>query len=192
MTERAKIQLFVALLVVAGGVYWYEQSSAPTLPTVLSADTRFVPLSVKEPALQVDRLNQLQNDEYTGTHRNIFVAGALPPAPGTAPVPEAPRLPVGPMPPQPPPPLQVPVEFYGVESSNGKKVALFKNGDDPLIVAEGDTFMSRFKLIRIANTSADVEEVSSGRHAMVPLVQPDQGGAGASAGGPAGGGAGQE
>jgi hypothetical protein len=189
MTERRKVQWLIGLLVAAGVVYWYEQSSAPTQPSVLSADTRFVPLTVKEPALQVDRLNELQNDEYTGTHRNIFVAGPMAPPPGAAPVVEASRPFVGPMPPPPPPPLQVPVEFYGVESSNGKKVALFKNGDDPLIVAEGDTFMSRFRLVRIANTSADVEEVSTGRHATLLLVQPDQGGAG---GAPNGGGAGQE
>jgi hypothetical protein len=183
MTERTKLQWLIGLLVVAGVVYWHEESSTPTLPGVLSADTRFVPLSVKEPALQVNRLNELQKDEYSGTHRNIFVAGPAP-APAGAAAPVAVQKPfVGPMappPPPPPPPLQVPVEFYGVESSNGKKVALFKNGDDPLIVAEGGTFMNRFRLVRIANTSADVEEISSGRHATLPLVQPDEGG-GASA-----------
>jgi hypothetical protein len=185
MTERTKVQWLIGLLLAAGVVYWREETSTPTLPGVLSADTRFLPLSVKEPALQVNRLSELQKDEYSGAHRNIFVAG-LQAAPAGAAAPVAVQKPfIGPMPPPPPapaPPLQVPVEFYGVESSNGKKVALFKNGDDPLIVAEGATFLNRFRLVRIANTSADVEEISTGRHATVPLVQPDDGGgAGAAA-----------
>lgn len=89
---------------------------------------------------------------------------------------EAPPPFVGPQPAPPPPPLQVPVEFYGIESSQGRQVALLKNGDDVLIVAPGDTFMNRFRLLRIGNQSADVEEISSGRHATLPLVPPvDQG-----------------
>jgi hypothetical protein len=41
-----------------------------------------------------------------------------------------------------------------------------------LVVHEGDTFLGGFRLDRIGNDSADVEEISSGRHATVPLVQP--------------------
>jgi hypothetical protein len=175
MSERAKIQLFVALLVIAGAVYFYERGATPSTPGVLSADTRFVPLGVKEPALRVDRLQELQKDEYKGAQRNIFVAGPPPPPPGAVVHTEAPKAFVGPQVPPPPPPLQVPVEFYGVESSSGgRPVALFKNGDDIIIAAEGDTFMNRYRLVRIGNQSADVEEISSGRHATLPMVQPQE------------------
>jgi hypothetical protein len=172
MTERAKIQLLIALFVIAGAVYFYERSSTPSTPGVLSADTRFVPLDVKEPALQVERLQQLQKDEYAGAKRNIFVAGPVAPPPATAAHVEAPRPFVGPEKPPPPPPLQVPVEFYGIESSNGREVAFFKNGDDIITASEGDTFMSRYKLLHIGNQSAEVEEISTGRHATLPLVPP--------------------
>lgn len=176
MSERKKIQLLIGLLVIAGGLYFYERTSNPSLPTGVSADTGFTPLNVQEPALQLDRLRKAQNDQYAGTQRNIFVA-APPPEPQSAAHVEAPRPFVGPQLPPPPPPLQVPVEFYGIESSAGRQVALLKNGDDVLIVAPGDTFMNRFRLLRIGNESAEVEEVSSGRHATLPLVPPvDQGG----------------
>jgi len=169
MSERKKVQLLIALLVIAGGLYFYERTSNPSLPGGVSADPGFTPLSVKEPALQLDRLRRAQNDQYAGTQRNIFVA-APPPPPPAARV-EAPHQFVGPQPPPPPPPLQVPVEFYGVESSQGRQVALFKHGDDaPIIVAAGDTFMNQFRLLRIGNQSAEVEEISSGRHATLPLV----------------------
>jgi hypothetical protein len=35
--------------------------------------------------------------------------------------------------------------------------------------------MGRFRLDKIGNDSADVEEVSSGRHASVPMVAPPGG-----------------
>jgi hypothetical protein len=176
MAERIKIQLLVALLAVAAAVYFYERGgSNPSAPSVLSADTRFVPLDVKEPGLRLDLLQNLQKDEYAGTHRNIFTAAPPPPPPGASHA-EAPQPFVGPQVPPPPPPLQVPVEFYGIESaSGGKPVALMKNGDDVLIVAEGDTFMNRFRLVHIGNASAEVEEISTGRRTTVPLVpQQDQ------------------
>lgn len=176
MSERKKIQLLIALLVVAGGLYFYERTSNPSLPTGVQADTGFSPLNVQEPTLQLDRLRRAQKDQYTGTHRNIFVAAPPPAAREAMTHTEAPPPFVGPQPAPPPPPLQVPVEFYGIESSEGRQVALLKNGDDVLIVAPGDTFMNRFRLLRIGNQSADVEEISSGRHATLPLVPPvDQG-----------------
>lgn len=177
MSERKKIQLLIVLLLLAVGVYFYERSSGTSLPGGVSADTgSFAPLNVQDPALQLDRLRNAQNDEYKGTPRNIFVSGPPPPPPGAVHM-EAPQPFVGPQQPPPPPPLQVPVEFYGVESSAGREVALFKNGDDPpIIVGEGDTFMNRFRLLRIGNQSAEVEEISTGRRATLPLVPPvDQG-----------------
>ncbi len=172
MSERRKIQLLIALLVIAGGLYFYERNSSSALPSGVQADAGFTPLNVQEPALQLNRLREAQNDQYSGTQRNIFVAA---PQPSQRPVThmKAPRPFVGPQLPPPPPPLQVPVEFYGIESSAGREVALFKNGDDPpIIVAEGDTFLNRFRLLHIGNQSAEVEEISSGRHATLPLVPP--------------------
>jgi hypothetical protein len=44
--------------------------------------------------------------------------------------------------------------------------------EDVIIAGEGDTLMGRFRVVRLTNTSADVEEVSSGRHATLPLEEP--------------------
>ena len=54
-------------------------------------------------------------------------------------------------------------------------MAFFTSGDEVLIVPEGDTFLNGLRLLHIGNDSAEVEEVSSGRHATVPMVQPEQG-----------------
>ena len=55
-------------------------------------------------------------------------------------------------------------------------MAFFTSGDDVFVVAEGDKFLNAFRLIHIGNESADVEEISTGRHATLLLVEPpDQG-----------------
>jgi hypothetical protein len=180
MTKRTQIYVLgglIALLLVV--LYFYEfKSSGPGLSGVLAADTKFEPLDVQEPSLRLDQLERLRKLEYSGSHRNIFVAGAPPlPKPVAGEAAAVAQRPIGP---QPPPPLQVPAEFFGyaAQTKSGKRVAFFTSGDDVLVVAEGDRFLNAFRLVHIGNESAEVEEISSGRHAMVPLVQPpDQSGA---------------
>ena len=64
--------------------------------------------------------------------------------------------------------------------ASGKRLAFFLDGDDVLVVEEGSVFLNRFRLDKIGNDSADVEEISSGRHATVQMVQPASGEAPAS------------
>ena len=177
MSKRSEIYLLVGLLVVLGGALYYYMGRGQTsdTPRVVAADTRFQPLDVREPQLRVDLLAKLQKLEYTGSHRNIFVAE--PPPPPKAQVEAAAARFVGPQEPPPPPPVQVPGELFGYasEPTSGRRVAFFTEGDDVLVVAEGATFLGRFRLIHVTDSSADVEEISSGRHAMVPMVQPAAG-----------------
>jgi hypothetical protein len=181
MSRRTQIYVLAGLAVLLAFLaYVYVfRTSVPGLPGVLAADTKFEPLEVQEPSLRLDQLERLRKLEYSGSHRNIFVAGAPPPpksAVGEAAANVRPF--VGPRPPPPPPPLQIPAEFFGYASQpkSGKRVAFFTSGDDVLVVAEGDKFLNTFRLVHIGNESADVEEISTGRHATVPLVQiPDSG-----------------
>jgi hypothetical protein len=175
MSQQKKIYFLAGLLVLAGLAYWYEnRDSGPGVSggVVTAADLQFHPLDIQEPRLRLDQLARLQKLEYSGVHRNIFVEAPPPPPPSVQQV--AQQRMVGPMPPPPPPPLQVPAEFFGYASrpTPGKKVAFFTSGDDVLVVAEGDIFLNRFRLVHIGNDSADVEEISSGRHASMPMVQP--------------------
>ncbi|HTW24677.1 MAG TPA: hypothetical protein VMD78_13825 [Candidatus Baltobacteraceae bacterium] len=181
MSRRNEIYALVVLLVILGGVVYYFEGRTPSddsTPRVVAADTKFQPLDVQEPQLRVDLLAKLQKLEYTGSHRNIFVAEA-PPPPVTAEVkPQEPAFRfVGPHQPPPPPPVEVPGQLFGYasEPATGHRVAFFTEGDDVLVVAEGSTFLGRFRLIHVTDSSADVEEISDGRHAMVPMVQPSAG-----------------
>lgn len=187
MTRRTEIYVFAGLIVLLVGAAYYflsSHSDGNGIPGVLAADMKFQPLDVQEPALRMDLLEKIRKLEYAGSHRNIFVAEPPPVAKPTGQAAEAAHIFVGPKPPPPPPPLQIPAEFFGYAShpGGGRRVAFFTSGDDILVVGEGETFLGRFRLDRINNDTADVEEIATGRHATVQMVQPPDSGVSAGAG----------
>jgi hypothetical protein len=176
MTQRIKLIVFLVLLaVLAGTVFnFYRTRSASTeaAPPPVSLDARFTPLGVDNPALRLDILKRFLALEYKGVHRSIF-SETLPPPPAPPPS----KLPVvAPGPPPGPPPLTVDAKYFGYVSDFGgnHRRAFFStpNNEDVIIAGEGDTFMGRFRVVRLTNTTADVEEVSSGRRATLTLEEP--------------------
>jgi hypothetical protein len=175
MSRRTEIYLLVGLAIVLGLVLYYSKTGAESGgPGVFAEDSKFLPLDVREPRLHTELLDRLRKLQYLGTHRNIFVAQPPLSAQAAAQQQKAPDPFVGPRLPPPPPPLQVPAEFFGYETrpASGSRTAFFTSGDDVLVVAEGDTFLGRFRLTHIGNDSAEVEEIATGRHSTVPMVQP--------------------
>jgi hypothetical protein len=145
---------------------------------------------VDEPQLRIDLIEKLKRDEYEGAHRNIFSFGPPLPAPMTKEQKERLEHPkYGPDKPAPPPPVNVGATLFGFASmpQSGKRVAFFLDGDDVLVVTEGAVFLNRFRLDKIGNDSADVEEISSQRHVTVQMTAPT-GGNGGPGGAPGGGG----
>ncbi|MGA8221489.1 MAG: hypothetical protein WB780_07515 [Candidatus Acidiferrales bacterium] len=176
MRRKIEIYVLVGLLVFLVVVYLVNRNQVPGISGVIAADGRFIPLSVQEPQLRIDLLENLRKFDYNGSHRDIFNYGPPPPPEKTIEqkkAEEAKNYPTVPRP-APPPPVQVPGELFGyaLTPATGKRVAFFKEGDDVLVVPEGDTFLGRFRLIRVGNESADVEQISDGRHATVTMVQP--------------------
>lgn len=181
MTRRSQLYLLAALAVVLVVVYFMNRNSVSSGSGVLAANGAFQPLAVHEPQLRLDLLDNLTKLKYSGTHRDIFSAVPPPPEPTAAEIAARKLYPTVPMKP-PDPPLTIPAQLYGYATSkSGGHVAFFTNGDDILVVPEGDTFLSRFRLTHIGVDSADVMEISTGRHAVVPMLLPpptgDAGGA---------------
>src|ERR1700691_86566 len=161
MSKQTQMYVLIALVLIAAYVFYAERSSGPGISGVLASDTTFRPLDVEEPHLRLDLLDKIKKLDYSGSHRNIFIFG----------------------PPPPPPPVTVPAQLFGsaLMSKTGKHVAFFLNGDEVLVVEEGSVFLDRYRLDKLGNDSADVEETSSGRHAIVQMVQPANGDTGAGA-----------
>ena len=188
MSRRTQIAVLVTLLVLLVVVYLWNRNEVPGFQGVSQADTsKFTPLDVQAPDLRLDLLAKIHDTVYTGSNRDIFNGSAPPPSKAqqsTAPRP-LPRRPFGDTyPPTPPPhidvplpPVAVPAQFFGYAArpGNTRRVAFFLSGEDVLVVAEGDAFLGNYRLVHIGNDSADVEEMSSGRHATVQLEKlPDQ------------------
>jgi hypothetical protein len=177
MSQRVQMIILGILLVVLVAVYFFNKGSADSVGSVAAADIQFTPLNVQEPELRLDLLDKIQKSTYgSGSHRNVFVFGAAPVVITPQELAHQRELEHGPIGPQKPviPPVQVSAQFFGTASMpvSGRHVAFFQSGEDVIVVAEGDTFLTRFRLVHIGNDSADVEEISSGRHASVPLVPP--------------------
>jgi len=181
MSKRNQIYVLIGLLLIAAYAFYSERSEAPGVGGVLASDTSFHPLNVDEPHLRLDLLDKIKKLDYSGSHRNIFIFGPPPPPPKTAQqIAEESYRKQGPIRPPPPPPVTVPGQLFGSAymSKSGKRVAFFLQGDDVLVVEEGSVFMDRYRLDKINNDSADVEETSSGRHATVQMIQPANGDSG--------------
>jgi hypothetical protein len=177
MNGKKQTIVLVALLAVLVGVLYQYKSAilgeTDGNPGHVTIDQRFAPLDVDNPALRMDILKRFLELQYTGVHRSIFSA-TLPPPP-TPPPPKqvvnpAPIVPAGPV------PLTVDAKYFGYVSDMGgtHRKAFFasNNNEDVAIAGEGDTLLGRFRVDHITNTTADVEEVSSGRHATLTLEQP--------------------
>jgi len=170
------IVLGVLLVVLVGAGYSVYRTYAPTgaaLPAP-NVDEKFTPLNVDNPALRLDILKRFLELQYKGVHRSIFSA-TLPPPPTPPPSAQPVNVPA-PVVPAGPPPLTVDAKYFGFVSdfSGNHKRAFFAttNNEDVIIAGEGDTLLGRFRIIRLTNTAADVEEVASGRRATLTLEEP--------------------
>jgi len=166
------------LLAALGGTLWYFNSGSSAQS--VAATTRSVaykPMGVENPQIHWYRLDETQRTEYKSSGRDIFSLKLPPPPPPPAPVQVAEVEPAPPPPPPPPPPPKLPLKFYGygaVPNSPGRR-AFLTDGQAVYIVAEGDTVLGRYRVLKINTMSLDFEEISSGRRASTPLEDQGQG-----------------
>jgi hypothetical protein len=127
-----------------------------------------------DPTLHPELMAQAESLEYNGNGRNIF---SLTSAPVEIPKPiksvrtiEQAAVPTGPPPPQPPPPIDL--KFFGYAArTTGTRRAFLLKGDDVFIASEGDVVDHRYKVVKIAPTSIQVEDIPYSNTQSLPLVQ---------------------
>lgn len=129
-----------------------------------------------DPTLRLDLLAMSEKTQYEGNGRNIFVSQAedvvipRPVARGdTDPNGEGQDTYHLPPAPQAPP---IPLKFYGFASSPGEPKKIFlKLGEDVFVAGEGEIVDRRYKVIRISNTSVEIQDVvNSGPPQSIPLT----------------------
>jgi len=132
-----------------------------------------------DPTLRLDLLAKMQSVNLEGGERNLFQFGA-------APLPKVPEQKILPKPAGPetaaaaaagapvkPPPPPIPLKFYGYTSQgkSGQKRAFFLDGDDIVVVNEGDTIKNRYKVVRVNLNSVVVEDTQFQHQQTLPLEE---------------------
>jgi hypothetical protein len=126
-----------------------------------------------DPTLHPELMAQAESLEYTGNGRNIFSLTSVPieiPKPVKTPRnTEQASIPTGPPPPAPPPPIDL--KFFGFSSrQTGARRAFLLKGDDVFIASEGEVVDHRYKVVKIAPTSIQVEDIPYANTQSLPLV----------------------
>ena len=144
------------------------RSSAPREATKLASTVVNL-----DPTLHPELMAQAESLEYTGNGRNIFSLTSVPvdiPKPVKTPrnVEQA-SIPTGPPPPAPPPPIDL--KFFGYSSrQSGVRRAFLLKGDDVFIASEGEVVDHRYKVVKIAPTSVQVEDIPYANTQSLPLM----------------------
>jgi len=133
-----------------------------------------------DPTLHMEAMRLTETLVYAGTGRNIFAApGSAPlvavvpkanfPARTAAPVQQV--MASAPVNLGPPPPPPINLKFFGTATTpNGTRRAFLLNGDDVYLASAGDVVQRRYRVISIAATSIQVEDMPNSNKQTLPLV----------------------
>lgn len=163
MKQRKQIVIFVVLLLLAAGVWFYNSRQNPVAQGAMLIVSSYSPMNVDNLKLRTAERDASRSSEYKGGGRNPFDATPPPPPP--------PRVPkVGdndyvPPPPPPPPKAELPPNMkyygYGTVPNGTARRAYLTDGEDVYIVAEGDTLLGRFRIVKIGNATLEFEDIAS-------------------------------
>ncbi len=130
-------------------------------------------LSKVDPTLRTDLLARVREVDG-GSSRSLFdfFTPPPPPPPPVKPIIPATKVdqfaeaakPTAPVKATPPPPPPIPLKYFGYEGTprGGSKLrALFVEGEEYFVVGENDMVKSRYRIVRIGTTSAEVEDTVS-------------------------------
>lgn len=178
MSRKTQLIVLASLGVVLALVLFLNRTESSTATTIAEGGNYHSLITVDNPRLQTEKIDSARDWGYAGTHRNIFsaVAAPPPPAPGKSAAAIAKRQGYGPpqLPPlPPPPPVVLPVKFFGyaADTDGNHRRAFFTNGDEVYIVAEGETLLGHYRVLRIGNDRVDFEDTSVGRRGSQPMEE---------------------
>jgi hypothetical protein len=173
MKEKNQIIALVGLVVVGAAIWFWNSRQNPAAAGASTIAAGYTPMTVENPAIQTWKIGKVQKTEYKGGGRNPFSAVApLPPA-AMVPRPGDPNYvkPVDLPPPPPEFPSNMKFYGYGTVPDGTARRAFLTDGEEVYIVAEGDTFLGRYRILKIGNATLEFEEISSGRQGKANLEE---------------------
>lgn len=171
MKQQKQIIALLILVVAAIGVWFWNSRQTPAPAGARLITVGYSPMTGEIPPLQGWKIDRVRKTEYKSSGRNPF--SAVPPPPPTPTVPQPGDANYHPAAPLPPPPPELPpnMKFYGYGTvPNGSpRRAFLTDGDEVYIVAEGEVFLGRYRILKIGNATIEFEELSSGRQGKANL-----------------------
>ena len=178
MTENKKGLILVALLAVAGGVWYADTQGTTIIGPGRSLEGPYRPIQMDSLALRADKLERSRRTEYKPSGRDLFTETPLVAAnnnsqqkiephydkqgPDPLPPPEAPKLPAN-------------VKFfgYGTVPNGTSKRAFLTTGEEGgvIIVSEGDVLLGKYRVTRIGKANLEFEDVATGLPGTAPLEE---------------------
>ena len=139
-----------------------------------------------DPTLRLDLLAKVQSVDVEGGARDLFQFSTPPPPPvvvsktipsvGVIHPNELPKpvatIPQPPPPPPGPPPINLKYYGYSTKRTDGEKKAFFLDGEDIIVASEGEIIKKQYKVVRIGNTSVQMEDTTSKTTQTLP-IQPE-------------------
>jgi hypothetical protein len=175
MKQKNQFALLGGLIVIMAVVWYLNRSKPAVVAGNATAFQNYQLLAVENPQLHREKMEAAQKTEYHSLGRNPFSEIAPPPPETQAAKKVATRQNYGPVQPPPPPPPALPgnMKFfgYGTVPNGTSRRAFLSDGDDVYIVAEGDTLLGRFRIVKVTNANLEFEEITTGRRATVALAQ---------------------
>jgi hypothetical protein len=175
MSEKTK-RVWLAGLVLVAAMVWYFGGKGPAAAGDASSDPArpYRPLAVENPELQRAKLEASRKIEYKSAGRDLFSEIAPPPLERSMKMEEA-HANVGPVQPPPPPPPALPANMkffgYGTVPNGSARLAFLTDGEQVIIVGEGETLLGKYRVVKIGNANLDFEEIPSGRRGSTVLSE---------------------
>ena len=177
MKQKNQLAILAALIVVMALVWYLNRSKPAVVAGNATAFQNYQLLAVENPQLHREKMEAAQKTEYHSLGRNPF-SEIAPPPPESQVKKVVTHQNYGPVQPPPPPPPALPgnMKFfgYGTVPNGSSRRAFLSDGDDVYIVAEGDTLLGRFRIVKVTNANLEFEEIATGRRATVALTQDEQ------------------
>jgi hypothetical protein len=130
-----------------------------------------------DPTLHPELMAENEAFVYHGTGRNIFSLMGAPAVVQMAKIEKVKAqirpttVPVTTVAAAPPPPPAIDLKFYGYETQHdGSRKAFLLHGDDVFIASEGDVVSHRYKVVKIALNSIQVEDLPYHDTQSLPLT----------------------
>src|SRR5215470_13485882 len=141
MKQRKQILVVLVLLLIAAAIWIYNSRQNPVSAGATMIASSYTPMNVDNLVLRTAKRDANRTAEYKGTGRNPFDA----------------------TPPPPPPVAELPLKYYGYGTvPNGTaRRAYLTDGDEIYVVAEGETLLGRYRILKIGNATLEFEDVTS-------------------------------